>query len=495
MRSFPGVIHPPSLSPCSRLAAACCLALGLTVSSAWAGGAGGGGAAPLGLPAYGAGGGSGHGGGQGGHGEHYSGVTGDPGMGGSANAGGRGTNAADDGAAADAASINGSRGGTAAGAPVDVGGSGGVGAAGANGALSAAYGGGGGGGADGTQTCSFGPLDGTGWPGGNAAAGGGGGGGGGGAGAWISSSGGSCSVGNATGGAGGTALGAGGAGGGGAGIYVTGNDALAALGSYTVQGGPGGDANTGMAGAGGDGVHLQGNGSRLYGVNTNISAGASGTGARLPAATGVGIRATGSNVQLLLYGTTVVANGVRMQGAGGELHGNPTITGGTVANGAEIQPGNGSSAVFTTDTIEMRGGRYAADVEHTSQPLGNSDLIDVTSAAGPSADVTGATLRVEIFNRGALAVGNTYTLMRTAPGGSITGTFTLDTSSLPRRVTAVLDQDGSTVVLRITDINAAPPPATPAATTGIPTLSEWGLAALSLLLAAGTLWQRRRVKL
>jgi hypothetical protein len=112
----------------------------------------------------------------------------------------------------------------------------------------------------------------------------------------------------------------------------------------------------------------------------------------------------------------------------------------------------------------------------------------VTGTASPSADVTGATIEVTYLDGSPLTVGKTYTLMKTAPGGSITGTFTLGT--LPHRVSAELIQDGSTVVLRITGVTA--PAATPAATTSIPTLSEWGLAALSLLLAAMVAWQGRR---
>ena len=38
----------------------------------------------------------------------------------------------------------------------------------------------------------------------------------------------------------------------------------------------------------------------------------------------------------------------------------------------------------------------------------------------------------------------------------------------------------------------APLPPAPGGAASIPTLSEWGVAALSLLLAGGMLWQRRR---
>lgn len=142
------------------------------------------------------------------------------------------------------------------------------------------------------------------------------------------------------------------------------------------------------------------------------------------------------------------------------------------------QRGHHRARAFDRDhqlVFDIRGGTYNAEMDAAAV---TADLFNVTGpsvAPGGSAWITGAT--VNISNLAGTPAGPD---LHSADGRTcgVSGTFTLGT--LPAGVSASLSYPGGTsVVLTITAV-AAPVPAGPAS---IPTLSEWGLATLSLLVA------------
>ncbi len=315
------------------------------------------------------------------------------------------------------------------------------------------------------------------------AAGSGGGGGGGGAGAFIyvgAAGLASCNVGSLTGGAGaaGSAGDFGGGGGGGSGLFVSASGATVTVtGAQGGNGGAGGAGATtsGAAGSPGAGITVTGTGNTILASGTV----APGTGAT----TSDAVDFQGGNNILDLTSATVNGS-VRMTAADSTLRGTGTISDSVLINAGTIAPGH-SIGTINSVFLDIRGGTYNAEIDAAAV---TADLFNVTGpsvAPGGSAWITGATVNISNL-AGTPAVGQTFTLLTAAPGG-VSGTFTLGT--LPAGVSASLSYPGGTsVVLTITAV-AAPVPAGPAS---IPTLSEWGLATLSLLVAGGMLWQRRR---
>ncbi|EER57835.1 hypothetical protein AcdelDRAFT_4594, partial [Acidovorax delafieldii 2AN] len=191
--------------------------------------------------------------------------------------------------------------------------------------------------------------------------------------------------------------------------------------------------------------------------------------------------------------TAATVNGtVRAFGAGNTLSGDGTIHGALLLNNGKLAPGHSIGTITVVGTASLTGMTYNAEIDATTS---TADLLWVMDS-GPlgtpgTADVTGATLNVSNLS-GTPAVGQTFTVLHTTAG--ITGTFTLGT--LPAGVTSaslaypLVGGVAQQAVLTITGVT--PPPPAPGGAASIPTLSEWGVAALSLLLAGGMLWQRRR---
>ena len=272
----------------------------------------------------------------------------------------------------------------------------------------------------------------------------------------------------------------GGGGGGGSGLFVSASGATVTVtGAQGGNGGAGGAGATtsGAAGSPGAGITVTGTGNTILASGTV----APGTGAT----TSDAVDFQGGNNILDLTSATVNGS-VRMTAADSTLRGTGTgtISDSVLINAGTIAPGH-SIGTINSVFLDIRGGTYNAEIDAAAV---TADLFNVTGpsvAPGGSAWITGATVNISNL-AGTPAVGQTFTLLTAAPGG-VSGTFTLGT--LPAGVSASLSYPGGTsVVLTITAV-AAPVPAGPAS---IPTLSEWGLATLSLLVAGGILWQRRR---
>lgn len=295
-----------------------------------------------------------------------------------------------------------------------------------------------------------------------------------------------CTVGAVVGGNGGaggsvpTPGSGGGGGGGGSGLLVRGNNnTITTTGATGGNGGAGGSslADSGTGGSPGTGITITGTGN-LVRVSGTV---APGTGATTSDA--IDIQTAGNTVEL---NAATVNGSLRTTGvAGNTLRGTGTINGSVFLGAGTIAPGH-SIGTLTAPFFDLRGATYNAEIDATAV---TADLIDATGPSVPpggSVWIAGATVNISNL-AGTPAVGQNYTLLRAAPGG-VSGTFTLGT--LPAGVSASLSYPGGTsVVLTITAVAAAP---APGSAHGIPTLSQWGVAALSLLLAGGLLWQRRR---
>ena len=279
--------------------------------------------------------------------------------------------------------------------------------------------------------------------------------------------------------------GGGGGGGGGSGLLVRGNNntitTTAATGGNGGSGGAG-IPDSGSGGSPGAGIAITGTGNTVL-VSGTV---APGTGATTSDA--IHIQTAGNTVEL--NGATVNGS-VRTTGvAGNTLRGTGTINGSVLLGAGTIAPGH-SIGTLTAPFFDLSGATYNAEIDAAAL---TADLIDATgpsvAPSGGSVWISGATLNISNL-AGTPAMGQVYTLVRANPGG-INGTFTL--GSLPPGVSATLSYlpagTPTSVVLSITAVA----PAAPAGTAAIPTLSEWGLGALSLLLAGGALWQRRRMR-
>jgi hypothetical protein len=287
----------------------------------------------------------------------------------------------------------------------------------------------------------------------------------------------SCNLGTLTGGAGGAGGSAGagrggGGGGGGSGLFVsaTGTDltVTGATGGNGGNGGAGGIAN-GAGGEPGAGITVTGNGNIIR-VSGTI---APGVGAAIASA--VTFDGTTNNV-LDMTGATL-NGGARLFGAGNTLRGTGSITSSLLLDNGILAPGHSIGTITVTGAASLPGITYNAEIDAAA---GTADLLDVIGAPG-TATITGATLNISNL-AGTPAVGQTYMVLRTV--GGITGAFTL--GSLPAGVTASLSYPGGlSAVLTITGY-------VPPVTTGIPTLSEYGMLALASLLAFFGLRATRR---
>ena len=280
----------------------------------------------------------------------------------------------------------------------------------------------------------------------------------------------------------GAGSGGGGGGGGGSGLAVRANNTTITV--TSAQGGNGGNGGTsgtpGRRGGAGSGIYINGTGNTVHASGTI----APGTGATTADAINM---ASGINTVEL---TAATVNGsVRTLGvAGNTLRGTGTINGDVLLGAGSIAPGH-SIGTMTMAFLDLRGGVYNAEIDAGAS---TSDLIHVNGPASsdPSprdkaAWIDGATLNISNLG-GTPAAGQAYTLLTATHG--IYGSFTLGT--LPTGVTGTLSYPTLPTPSVVFTITAAPLAAGSA--TAIPTLSTWGLGALSLLLAGGAFWARRR---
>lgn len=201
--------------------------------------------------------------------------------------------------------------------------------------------------------------------------------------------------------------------------------------------------------------------------------------------TGPGIwTVTGTQANAATVGWKVVDGKLNLGGgatlgavtlAGGSLTGNGTVAQ-LVGGPGSVAPGNSVGTLTVTGTTTLAGANYAAEID----PAGSSaDLLTVNGA-----NLAGGTLTVTSLG-GTPAVGQAFTVMS---GTGITGTFgsVVYTDSFPGLTPSV---EYSATSVRV--VYAAAVVVPPGAAVAVPTLSQWGLALLALLLAGFT-WRNQR---
>lgn len=161
--------------------------------------------------------------------------------------------------------------------------------------------------------------------------------------------------------------------------------------------------------------------------------------------------------------------------AGGSLTGNGTVAQ-LIGGSGTVAPGNSVGTLTVTGSTTLAGATYAAEID----PAGSSaDLVAVNGA-----NLAGGTLTVTSLG-GPPTVGQAFTVMS---GTGITGAFgsVVYTDSFPGLTPSVVYSATSVQV-----VYAAAVVVPPAAAVAVPTLSQWGLALLALVLG-GFAWRKQR---